>query len=324
MGRKTSSYSQLIEYITKEKEKIPVAPQLIFRHNIFGKSKLEMENEFLRNESHRLYKRAGVNRLYHEYIAFHDYDRDKLTDKILEDLARKYFHIRNENALYVAAIHRDKDHVHIHFCVSGTEISGKSLRISKQEFNQIKKDLQDYQIQKYPQLQHSISDFDKKSKNKIQDKEFKVIERKGKSDKQLLKEQLEEIFQSSISKEDFMQKIHEKGIKTYTRGKQGGVTLENGRNLRFNNLGFEEERFQSLEKIAENQKSIESIREKQSNGRKLNRESLLKEIVKEDKMIGSPELEKQNDEIALEEDKNERMNMETQISPKTNSFDLEI
>ena len=320
MGRKSSSYSQLIEYITKEKEKIPVPPHLIFKHNVFGKTKAEIEQEFLKNESNRQYKRVGVNRLYHEWIAFHDLDRDKLTDAMLEDLARQYFKIRNENALYVSAIHRDKDHVHIHFLVSGTEISGKSLRISQKEFNDIKKSLQDYQIQKYPQLQHSISNFDVKSKNSIQSMEYKVIERKGKSDKQILKEQLEQIFSQSKSRSEWQEKMKSAELGIYTRGKTQGITFKD-RNYRLNTLGFTEEKFVELDRIEKSMQELRSIRKE---------EKLNKEIVLEDRDIVvnflQPEKSINIDSQKLEESEQEKDpdDIQIQFYPRTDSFEIEI
>ena len=271
----------------------------------------------MRNESNRQYKRGGVNRLYHEWIAFHDQDRDKLTDLILEDLARQYFKIRNENALYVAAVHRDKDHVHVHFLVSGTEISGKSLRISKQEFNDIKKSLQDYQIQKYPQLQHSISNFDAKSKNQIQSKEYKVIERNGKSDKQVLKEQLEQIYSQSKSRTEWQEKIKGAELEVYTRGKNQGIIF-NERNYRLNTLGFTEEKFAELDKIEKSMVELRSIRGGNEKQPKLEDKDIVIDFV-------NP-ANNQNvlEEIETESEEKDENEIEINFYPRISSFDLEI
>lgn len=306
LGRKTSNYGQLLAYILKQGEKEPVPPHLIWKQHVMGKTIEEMEREYLENEKNRLYQRKGVNKMYHEWLSISDLDKDRVNDDMLKALALEYGKLRNSSAIIVSAVHKDKDHVHIHFAVSGTELSGKSLRVTKQVFNQIKKDLQAFQIQKFPQLQNSIIDFDKKSKNKIHDKEFKAIEQKGNSDKLILREQLEDVFQSAISKEDFIQKLQEKGITTYARGKLGGVTMENGRNLRFKNLGFDEDRFLELEKRYENHQSISTIREKQSQGRKLNRERLLDEVTEQSiisKTISSKEksIEKDNKKNSKED-----------------------
>lgn len=312
LGRKTSNYGQLLAYILKQGEKEPVPPHLIWKQHVMGKNIEEMEREYIENEKNRLYQRNGVNKMYHEWISISDLDRDRVNDEMLKSLALEYGRLRNSSALIVSAVHKDKDHVHIHFAVSGTELSGKSLRITKTEFNELKKSIQAFQIQKFPQLQNSIVDFDKKTKNKIQDKEYKIIEQKGKSDKQILREQLEAIFLSAISKEDFIQKLQEKGITTYTRGKLGGVTMENGRNLRFKNLGFDENRFSELEKRQENYQSIATIRENQSQGRKLNQEKLLKEI--EEKQS----IDRTND------DKENSIEKDTQELSKEESSSLEI
>ncbi|MBK7957225.1 MAG: hypothetical protein IPK03_03405 [Bacteroidetes bacterium] len=127
-------------------------------------------------------------------------------------------------------------------------MSGKSLRITKQAFNQIKKDLQNYQITKYPELQHSIIDFDKPSKSLITDKEHQAAQRLGKSQKMLVKEQIEAIYEKSNSQSHFNELLIEAGYSPYVRGsKSGGVTLEDGRNIRFKSLGFDAGKLQELD-----------------------------------------------------------------------------
>lgn len=324
LGRKSSSYSQLLSYILKIGEKDPVPPHLIWKQHVFGKSIQEMEREYLENEKNRLYQRKGVNRVYHECISISDLDKDRVHDDMLKSLALEYSRLRNSSALIVSSVHKDKDHVHIHFAVSGTELSGKSLRVTKQVFNQIKKDLQAFQIQKYPQLQNSIIDFDKKSKNPIQDKEFKVIDHKGKSNKQILCEQLEEVFQSAISKEDFIQKIQEKGITTYMRGKLGGITMENGRNLRFKNLGFDEDRFTALEKTKENLETIQRTRnntkEKIQESREVDCNN--SEETSKENSINDPSTDTSSEESNTQDDSEKSTTTITR--PKRSSVDLTI
>lgn len=261
LGRKSDNYSQLINYILKNDENIPVPKHLILKQNIFGETVDDMSKEYLDNESNREYKRNGVNRMYHEILSLHSNDTHRVNDEILRDIAREYMRLRNEHALIISAPHQDKNHVHWHFCVSGTELSGKSLRITKQAFNQIKKDLQAYQIAKYPELQHSIINFDKPSKSLITDKEHQVVQRLGKSKKILVKEQIEAIYDKSNSQSHFNELIIEAGFSPYVRGaKSSGITLEDGRNIRFKSLGFDAERLQELDKRAEKLMEIGKLR----------------------------------------------------------------
>lgn len=263
LGRKSSNYDQLLNYILKTDENIPVPKHLILKQNIFGETVEDMSMEYLDNESNREYKRNGVNKMYHEILSLHANDTHRVNDEILRDIAREYMRLRNEHALIISAPHQDKDHVHWHFCVSGTELSGKSLRITKQAFNQIKKDLQNYQITKYPELQHSIVDLDKPSKSLLTDKEHQVVQRLGKSQKMLVKEQIEAIYEKSNSQSHFNELLIEAGFSPYIRGtKSGGVTLDDGRNIRFKSLGFDAERLQDLDNRSEKLEEIEKIRSK--------------------------------------------------------------
>lgn len=263
LGRKSSNYDQLLHYILKTDENIPVPKHLILKQNIFGETVEEMSMEYLDNESNREYKRNGVNKMYHEILSLHANDTHRVNDEILRDIAREYMRLRNEHALIISAPHQDKDHVHWHFCVSGTELSGKSLRITKQAFNQIKKDLQNYQITKYPELQHSIVDLDKPSKSLLTDKEHQVVQRLGKSQKMLVKEQIEAIYEKSNSQSHFNELLIEAGFSPYIRGtKSGGVTLDDGRNIRFKSLGFDADRLQELDSKADKLQEIGKIRSK--------------------------------------------------------------
>lgn len=96
--------------------------------------------------------------MYHEIISFSDLDRTAIIDNpsIMEDIARQYLQKRTDG-LGFAYPHYDTAHPHVHFLLSANQKeSSKSIRISKAEFTNIKRELEEYMINTYPELSNSI------------------------------------------------------------------------------------------------------------------------------------------------------------------------
>ena len=185
-------------------------------------------------------------------------------------MARAYIQKRNINGMFVAVPHFDKEHYHIHICASGLEYrTGKSLRMTKANFQKLKKDIQEYQKEQYPELSKSIVKHEKKNQNKEQSKEYnkyqeKITEKeyqyKLRTGRATEKEQiigmLKTCYKASISKEDFYYKLKECGLKTYIRnGKTTGIIFGNHK-FRLNRIGFTEERLEELNRTIERNKEI--------------------------------------------------------------------
>lgn len=244
-GRKTASYGQLLRYITNEKSTVKDKngkPFLIL-HNVMGRTLEEMEQEYIANESLRAYNRVGTNKLYHEILSWHHADSPNLSTKKIELMAREYFKLRNEMAMYVGVIHNDKSHIHFHACVSGTEIiTGKSLRTSKANFEKMKLSLQEFE---FPELINSKVDHAKRNKKQITEAEFQMQKKRKTSKKDEVKKVLTKCYENAVSKEDFYKKIVNHGLELYERGgKVTGVIDE--RRMRFSTLGFDESRLEQL------------------------------------------------------------------------------
>src|SRR4029077_20694415 len=119
-------------------------------------------------------------KLFHEILSWHKDDAKHITLAKMEDMVRKYIQLRNPNGIYTAVPHFDKDHCHVHICASGVGYkTGKSLRLSKADLQKLKVETQNYQIQKYPELTHSIVNHTKKEKSLVTDKEYQVKRRIG-------------------------------------------------------------------------------------------------------------------------------------------------
>jgi len=98
-------------------------------------------------------------------LSWHFGDKPNIDAKKIEAIAREYIRLRNDKGVFVGTIHQDREHTHLHFAISGTEtFTGKGMRISKQSFQEIKEKLQAFEKKRFPELTHSVVDFENKSK----------------------------------------------------------------------------------------------------------------------------------------------------------------
>lgn len=227
--RKNQSFRQLLEYMFKglPDQESP----LIITHNLTGHTLNDWVAEFEENESHR--KRKAKNQVFvaHEILSWHNQDRNNLTKEMIEDMTREYIRQRNPNGLYVAVAHFHQAHPHVHICASGIEYkTGTSMRLSKAEFRAMKMMVEDYQVQRYPELSHSriVHGQGKRYNNR----EYYVKHRH----KQDLIDLLDSIEADSLFQ--WCDTAESRGaIPYYRRGKLTGVKFQ-GRKYRFRTLGI--------------------------------------------------------------------------------------
>ncbi len=111
---------------------------------------------FKENESGRVYKRSDATAINHVILSRSGSDRQYVTESMMKDIAKKFIEIRGENNLYAGTAHYDRDHTHLHLVVCGSQLNGKSSRISQDEFENLKVTLDAYQREKYPELSNSL------------------------------------------------------------------------------------------------------------------------------------------------------------------------
>lgn len=229
MTRKTASFSQLLEYVNRSKTN-RIKPIL---HNLRtkGDEVKEIEKEFRANASHCLKRVNGIV-LYHEVLALAGEDRELATPEILLDLGRKYLELRASQALAFGAVHLEQSTPHLHFVISGNLIeSSKKLRLSKREFDQVKRELERYQRERYPFLEHSVV-FQEKERDRgrvqttpTEQERARRIKEQGKrelSDKEKARERFLACL-IATSQEEFESKLRENGIEMYVRGSTAGI-----------------------------------------------------------------------------------------------------
>src|SRR5690606_18650015 len=102
--------------------------------------------------------------LYHEILSLSSKEnREEITNEILQDLLNQYVSLRGKDGMYIAAIHQDKDHAHIHVATSGVKYrTGLAHRLAHQDLHQLKVTMQEYHKDKYPFLSFSNPDHGKR------------------------------------------------------------------------------------------------------------------------------------------------------------------
>ena len=129
------------------------------------------------------------------------------------------------------------------------------MRLAKVDLQKLKKNIQQYQIDKYPELSKSLVNHKKKVKA-LSDKEYKFIERTGRAtDKEQLLGMLKTCYKKANSKNDFFENLKECGLTTYISGGRIYRVVFCDKKFRLKTLGFTEERFQELDKLINRKKN---------------------------------------------------------------------
>jgi hypothetical protein len=261
--------------VKEQKTSILKTDSFIIKHNINGTTINQWTSAFQRNEAARLIKRSNSVKLYHEVMSISNLDSNKISQSLLHDLASKYIDLRSPNSMCIAIPHYDKAHIHIHFCFGGTEIeTGKSLRISKADFAQFKKELQSYQMERYPALSNSVVAHGKKQakKDKVKDREYQLKKRtKEPSERDRIKQAVDASYAKSLSQADFMHRLSQQGLQTYSRsGRMQGI--EFGYKYRFGSLGFDERKLGELNYRDEALKGIQVFRDQKESAKESEKE----------------------------------------------------
>ena len=242
LTRHSPSYASLIKYILKEGKGSEV-----ITHNLRSDNQEGYVKEFLENEALRKHQRTGSVYMYHEIISLSaKEDNTKITDSMLKNLAQKYISLRGKNGIYVGAVHRDEDHIHIHFCSGGTEFrTGKAFRLSKQKLQNLKIKFQEYHQKKFPELTKSTANHGA-GKEYVKNKEWQLQHRdERKSVKEQICQTVTDCFAKAKSQKEFLESLRGNGLHYYERN---GIPtgIESGIKIRFSRLGITKEQFNGL------------------------------------------------------------------------------
>jgi hypothetical protein len=224
-----------------------------FSKNLYTNNGKEITAEFLRN-ARLLKNRANGNYLFHEVISLTKSKQLTLEQEKerLFDIVRYYAEKRCDNNLVTGFLHDEKiNNIHFHLMISSNEIGAyKNQRLTKFEFDKLKKETEKYVIDKYPELEQDIIiNWQKNSKKKFQQKAKQSnkageIQRKGGrlAKKEKITSTLKDIFAQSHSKDEFFNHLSAKNIELYNRGNTVGfINGSDNKKYRLKTLALESE-----------------------------------------------------------------------------------
>lgn len=251
MSRKVPSFDQLIGYMDLGAS----SRDNNIYYNLYSRKPDGIEDEF-RSNSEFLKKRKNGVYMYHEVISITRSQQinEQEQIQILRQVAYKYIQDRAGSNLVYGVLHDDKvDNLHYHLLISSNAVeSEKKHRLSKTEFDSVKKNLELYVLDCHPELQQKklISKDKSSAKNTdaLSNKGAELKRRTGKTpQRDIVKDSLLNIFASASTREEFIELMELEHYQLYKRGKHWGILNEStNRKHRFATLGVAEE-FQVLE-----------------------------------------------------------------------------
>jgi len=157
LSRHNPSYDSLVKYVLRyvsnEKKS---NDSLTYTQNLRSDNINGYVKEFIENEAFRRNVRTDQIHLFHEIVSFGVAEREIITPAMIDDLARRYMRLRGDASVMLGYPHFDRDHIHLHFCVSALQYrTGKSAGLSKQQLQELKLSFQEYHKQHYPELTKS-------------------------------------------------------------------------------------------------------------------------------------------------------------------------
>ncbi len=234
MARKSVSFGQLLDYFSAPEK---TGSALLHNLQIHQDDPAAIRGEFNTN-AHLLPARKNGNVLYHEILSFGEGDSSALTPAIQEDLTRRYLDLRAPYALAYAKAHYDTDCPHVHLLISANNVgASQRLRLSKQHFRQIQRELEQYQKKRYPFLTNSLAQGrrSRRSRQPRGDREVRETRseqerrrRLGRGDRSpSRKETIREVIASELavarSGPDCYRRLLDHGLRLYRRGKTIGI-----------------------------------------------------------------------------------------------------
>ena len=249
MSRKHASFSQLIDYIERgtQGQHFTVYQNLYTRHSDQIKAEFEENARLLR------FRKNGVY-LYHEVISItrSQHAPAHHQKEALQKIVESYLQARAGKQLAYGVLHEDKaDNLHFHLVISANEVgNSQRKRLSKADFSEIQTRIEQWVLSTFPELeqkavfsanQTEAQRVEKQQQAHISNSGAELKRRGGKTtERDTMKATLETIFSTATSGQHFSELLQNAGLKFYTRGKNHGVSTEDGTKYRFSTLGLTE------------------------------------------------------------------------------------
>ncbi|QTE35870.1 relaxase/mobilization nuclease domain-containing protein [Mucilaginibacter gossypii] len=228
LARHNPSYASLIRYILNEDKS---AQMQVFTNNLRSDTIPGYVQEFIENEAFRRQYREDQVYLYHEIISFHaGEDKALLTPEVLDDLVQEYIRLRGHTGVMIGAVHHDREHVHVHFCVSALHFrTGLSFGLSKAQMHELKVSFQEYHQRWYPGIDKSVVEHGK-AEPYLRHGQWHANQR------ELIAETAKRCFAQAKSQQQFFELLRTERLDYYERhGRPAGVEA-NGMKMEFSRL----------------------------------------------------------------------------------------
>jgi len=242
-SRKVGNFDQLYDYMKKGAEKHDNVH--VFSRNVYSQDRDGVLNEFTEN-AQLFNKRKNSVYLYHEIISI---TRSKQLSvekqqEALFHIVHEYIDHRAKNNLVYGYMHTDAiNNLHYHVMISSNERgNNRNLRLSKKEFDQAKKHIENWTNKKYPDLKQGMV-INKQAGKKTSHSGAELKKRTGKMpERERVSNALKDIFANSEDKQHFFSNLAAQHLEVYIRGKNiGFADIETGRKYRLKTLGLSSE-----------------------------------------------------------------------------------
>jgi hypothetical protein len=228
LARHSPSYASLIRYILNEHKSDKMQ---IFTNNLRSDDIPGYVQEFVENEAFRRQARTDQVYLYHEIVSFNSLENKYLfTPDVLDDLVQEYIRLRGDTGVMIGAVHYDREHIHVHFCVSALHFrTGKSFGLSKARLLELKLSFQEYHRKRYPDLDKSTVEHGKDMPH-LRHGQWYANQR------QLIAEKAKRCFAKAKSQQQFLELLRTERLDYYERhGRPAGIDA-NGVKIGFSRL----------------------------------------------------------------------------------------
>lgn len=248
LPRHSGTFEGLLQYIFKEENPNHKLNHHFF-NNVKGKSISEIALEFEQQAENRKVKRKDAVKFYHEVLSYNSKDREILTPEMVRDIGLKYIELRGLMGQMAGKVHFEKEHLHLHLLVNSVEVvTGKAFRLSRNELQDLKLNLQEYHKTRWPEIQFSFCEHGK-NKEYLTDRAFHAKQKKHRDEiKNQILETVQSIFKESKSQQEFKDKLRDAGLNHYERKSiPTGIFIDDVK-VRFTKLGISIEEIEHLTK----------------------------------------------------------------------------
>jgi|SaaInlStandDraft_6_1057023.scaffolds.fasta_scaffold04788_6 hypothetical protein len=177
----------------------------------------------------------GTRTYYHDHVSFHPKNKEVCTPEFMREFSEYYISKVYPEQQVLWCVHRDKEHVHVHLCVSATNLDGNKLHFGVAKISKQDRVVQDYAKDRGLIYMNRLELTKEKGRGKIKSakKERQLV-----SKKDLLYDRVNTIINEKVvqTKHDFKVALEKEGLLLSKR--ETGIVFEN-KIYRFKTIGYD-------------------------------------------------------------------------------------